>query len=123
MENLTTNETILLYPKQSVFNLPPSDVETDRLLNRIKFKVEEILQSNEFRQSGLNTSRAEYSTLQSLRNKPLIYLPSDKGSEFCVLEETRHKERGFEHLNDVSTYRPITHYCKNCRNKGKCYLE
>jgi hypothetical protein len=87
-------EIRLLYPKQSVFNLPPSDVETDRLLNRIKFKNEEILQWNEFRQSGLNTSRAEYSTLQSLKNKALIYLPSDKGSEFCVLEETRYKELG-----------------------------
>jgi hypothetical protein len=48
-------------------------------------------------------------TIKNLKRKQLIFLPSDKGGEFCVVDKARYVTAGFEHLADTNTYRKIAH--------------
>jgi hypothetical protein len=107
--NIDTNNDFILYPKQNVIHLPPSNEELDRILNRIKMKVEDVLRANQRRNVIPNVTNLELSTINHLKQKPLIYLPSDKGGEFCIIDETRYKELGFNHLSDTSIYQPVAH--------------
>lgn len=55
-----------------------------------------------------NLNSAERKTLKSLRRrKDLVCLPSDKGSEFCVIDKPSYVNAAHAHLNDASTYKPI----------------
>jgi hypothetical protein len=47
--------------------------------------------------------------LKNLRRKDNIYLPSDKGGEFCVIEKDRYTQLALAHLQDTTTYKPIPH--------------
>jgi hypothetical protein len=47
--------------------------------------------------------------VKEIKERRLVCLPSDKGGEFCVVDERRYIEAGMEHLNDSSTYRTIPH--------------
>ena len=52
-------------------------------------------------QISLNPRKTRY---DPYRLKDNIYLPSDKGSEFCVIYRTNYNRLALEHLNDPSTY-------------------
>ncbi|KXJ18246.1 hypothetical protein AC249_AIPGENE15583 [Exaiptasia diaphana] len=55
-----------------------------------------------------NLNSAERKTLKSLRRrKDLVCLPSDKGSEFCVIDKPSYVNAAHAHLNDASIYKPI----------------
>ena len=95
--------------KQTVINYPPSNDDIDNRLRRISHKIDDALQHAQQHRYTTNISRDEEQTLQNLKQKPLIYLPSDKGGEFCVIEENRYKEAGLTHLNDPEFYRKIAH--------------
>lgn len=56
-----------------------------------------------------NLSRKEMTTLKTLKRKDLVYLPSDKGTEFCTISTTEYDRAAFEHLGDESSYQPISH--------------
>jgi hypothetical protein len=108
----------LLYPIKSVVNMPPSNEDIDNKLNRIRVKVEDLIRTATRRVIPHNLSRDDHSILKQLKRKPLIFLPSDKGGEFCVIDELRYKELGFQHLNNPSTYQPIPHITtKTIENK------
>ncbi|MEL7309754.1 MAG: hypothetical protein AAGK05_19180, partial [Pseudomonadota bacterium] len=51
-----------------------------------------------------NLTRKERLTLRALKKKEFIFLPSDKGGEFCVLENERYKEIGEQHLSNTDLY-------------------
>ena len=44
----------------------------------------------------------ERSAITSLKQKPYIYLPSDKGGEFCVMTKEEYNEAALNHLNDCT---------------------
>ena len=52
---------------------------------------------------------SEKRTLKQLRTKEFSFLPSDKGSEFCVIDNKRYDDAAFQHLGDTSIYKPIAH--------------
>jgi hypothetical protein len=56
-----------------------------------------------------NMQREEWAVINNLKRRPLIFLPSDKGGEFCVVEEERYVTAALDHLTDLSTYRPVAH--------------
>ena len=43
-----------------------------------------------------------------MRNKELIYLPSDKGKEFCVISQNTYKQLAQDHLKDNNIYSEVT---------------
>ncbi|MCP6769823.1 hypothetical protein NL529_33755, partial [Klebsiella pneumoniae] len=45
--------------------------------------------------------------IMNLKKKPFVYLPSDKGGEFCVIEKARYTEAAVIHLQDTVIYRKI----------------
>ena len=51
-----------------------------------------------------NLQPTERKTLAQLKNKNFRYLPSDKGGEFCVIENERYVDIGRQHLNDNEIY-------------------
>ena len=42
-----------------------------------------------------------------LRKKDNVYLPSDKGGEFCVIDLQTYNDLAVQHLNDTETFRKI----------------
>ena len=42
-----------------------------------------------------------------MRNKELIYLPSDKGKEFCVISQNTYSQLALDYLND-NMYSAVT---------------
>jgi hypothetical protein len=54
-------------------------------------------------------SLSDWKTLKCLKRKPLVYLPSDKGGEFCAIEKDRYLTAGMEHLTDTTTYEAVSH--------------
>ena len=92
------------YPESSEICVPPPHSKDDALLRRLYDRTKKILDSIQPQQFRGNLSRKELATIKELREKPLIYLPSDKGSEFCVLEEDKYVQAGQAHLQDEATY-------------------
>ena len=43
-----------------------------------------------------------------MRNKELIYLPPDKGKEFCVVSQNTYNQLALDHLKDNSIYSEAT---------------
>ena len=45
--------------------------------------------------------------IKDLREKDLIYLPSDKGTEFCIIQKNSYSQAALDHLNDSNTYQKV----------------
>jgi predicted phosphoadenosine phosphosulfate sulfurtransferase len=45
--------------------------------------------------------------LKTLKEKPYVFLPSDKGGEFCVIEKEKYDELAMTHLNNTNTYEAV----------------
>jgi hypothetical protein len=97
------------YPKANRFNSPPSTPAVEDKLKRIYYKIKKVIGDYHPTQYDRNLTDKENKTLNSLRDKPFIFLPSDKGGEFCVIEENIYTTLGMEHLSDTNTYRKIEH--------------
>jgi hypothetical protein len=108
----STNEhcQIPKYPHTDLYVTPPPPTTELKCKLSLAFsKISQLIRSQRQRPPSLNLSNMERATLKTLRQKDFIYLPSDKGGEFCVIEKSRYINLGMEHLNDSSTYRQIPH--------------
>ena len=54
-----------------------------------------------------NISHAEKKVIKELKEKNYICLPSDKGTEFCVIQQDTYTRVALAHLNDSSTYQKV----------------
>ena len=54
-----------------------------------------------------NLTEADISAVKTLRTKDNVHLPSDKDTEFCVIDETRYNIAAENHLQDPNTYKNI----------------
>ena len=45
--------------------------------------------------------------LANLKKKNNIYLPGDKGGEFCVIDSLTYSKAATQHLDDPTTYRKV----------------
>ena len=55
-----------------------------------------------------NVSSTQCHTLSTMRNKQLIYLPSDKGKKFCVISRNTYNQLALYHLKDNNIYSEVT---------------
>ena len=42
--------------------------------------------------------------MKELKEKNYVYLPSDKGTEFCVIQQDTYTQVALDHFNDANTY-------------------
>ena len=54
-----------------------------------------------------NISQADKITVKELKEKDLVCLPSDKGTEFCIIQKSRYTQAALDHLNDPNTYQKV----------------
>ena len=93
------------FPESTFTCVPPTaDDETELALRGVTLEISRLFNSIGPNTICSNLSNNECRTLRDLRNKPLVYLPSDKGSEFCVITETQYIKAGEEHLCDDAIY-------------------
>ena len=72
-------------------------------------RCKRVIQGVDFAPPNHNLTPDEMAILTILKSKPFLYLPSDKGGEFCVIESTTYSQLGYEHLSDRSSYTRISH--------------
>jgi hypothetical protein len=120
------------FPRSDLYlTPPPPSPELQLRLSQAFSKISHIIQSEGRKASNRNMTSEEWSILKGLRSKDNIYLPSDKGSEFCVIESPKYNELALDHLNDAAIYRSIQHIAPTtiekrintkwiniCHNKG-----
>jgi hypothetical protein len=78
-----------------------------KTLKRIHNDYQRIVKSIQPKLKWTNLNSAEKHTIKALRKKDNIYLPSDKGGEFCVIDLQTYNEAALQHLEDPHTYRKI----------------
>jgi hypothetical protein len=61
-------------------------------------------------QTRPNLSKTHFDTIKRLREKNVTCLPSDKGGEFCIVDNSIYDKAIMEHLSDLTTYRKIARY-------------
>ena len=66
-----------------------------------------LLFSCKIQRKWSNISHAEKKVIKELKEKNYIGLPSDKGTEFCVIQQDTYTRVALAHLNDSSTYQKI----------------
>ena len=93
------------FPETNFTCVPPAaDDETEFALRGIHTEITRLLRATGQGSIRSNLTRNEFRTLKKLKGKPLVYLPSDKGSEFCVIKEPEYTRAGEDHLSDTDVY-------------------
>ncbi len=104
--NAPREDGIPKYPFKDEIIQPPKYPDFERKLSRINENIQKSLNSVN-RGKATNLLPSERRTLEQLKNKDLMCLPSDKGGEFCVIERTRYIQIGKEHLSDTNLYQEV----------------
>ena len=97
----------LTYPQSRHIYKPESEDELERKLQRIHHKLQTTLKELQPQRKWSNISHAEKKVIKELKEKNYICLPSDKGTEFCVIQQDTYTRVALAHLNDSSTYQKI----------------
>ena len=85
---------------------PPANKELDSKLSRLKRLIFSILRKH--KRIPQNLFSTQWHTLSTIRNKELIYLPSVKGKEFCVISQNTYNQLALDHLKDNNIYSEVT---------------
>ena len=104
-EESPSTQPIPKYPQAQYINCPPCN--NNDLESKLKYCYTKLkcLMTKEQRRKSENLTAAEKTIINELKHRQLVFLPSDKGSEFCVIEASKYDAAAFNHLNDGSTYR------------------
>ena len=94
------------YPLRDEIMQPPKYPDFERKLSRMNENIQKSLNSVN-RGKATNLLPSERRTLEQLKNKDLMCLPSDKGGEFCIIERARYIQIGKEHLSDTNLYQEV----------------
>ena len=105
LPNDASTRNLPKFPVSNFTCVPPfADDETELALRGANLEIARLVNSISHNTVRSNLSKEDFQTLKGLRGKPLVYLPSDKGSEFCVIEETQYTKAGEDHLCDNTIY-------------------
>lgn len=96
------------FPKANYINMPRTTPQIDQQLALAYMKLDKIIGKCIKGKKRNNLSSSEKNILKKLKEKPLVCLPSDKGTEFCVIDRDRYITAGKKHLSDEHTYKKIT---------------
>lgn len=101
----SNTRSIPKYPESNFTCVPPAaDDETEHALRGANLEIARLISSIGRNTIRSNLSKEEFQTLKILRSKSLVYLPSDKGTEFCVIPEGQYNQAGEDHLADNAIY-------------------
>ena len=93
----------LTYPQSQHIYKPESEDELERKLQRIHHKLQITLKGLQPQRKWSNISEAEKRIIEELKEKNYICLPSDKGTEFCVVQQDTYTQVALDHLSDSTT--------------------
>ena len=97
------------YPKSDYTKVPPStSAEIEENLKKAYSGILRICNFAKKHPPKPNITSHEKCIIRNLKSKPYTFLPSDKGTEFCVIKNQDYKTAGLKHLNDTSTYSKIS---------------
>ena len=102
--NNTRTNTFIKYTESTRISLPEKDLDIERRLQRAAIKISDIMKAIPDTKFANNLSGQEKMILKTLKSKPFVYLPSDKGMDFCIIEKDKYKRLGENHLNNTSIY-------------------
>ena len=110
------------YPYTDLTQVPPNaDCETESKLQRAYHGILRIVDYARKHPPIGNLTKQEKLSITSIKNKGLTCLPSDKGTEFCVVKNTEYINAGLKHLGDNNTYKSIKHIkASTIENKLNC---
>ena len=94
----------LTYPQTRHMYRPESKDELESKLQRIHHKLKATLKTLQPQQKWSNISHTDKETIKGLREKSYECLPSDKGTEFCVIQQDTYAQVALDHLSDLNTY-------------------
>ena len=97
----------LTYPQSRHIYKPESKDELESKLQRIHHKLQTTLKELQPQRKWSNISHVEKKVIKELKEKNYICLPSDKGAEFCVIQQDTYTRVALAHLNDSSTYQKV----------------
>ena len=102
----STDETTLRipYPKTNYIKKPESTPTLEDNLKRVHHEFQSIIQSIHKRPKHNNLTVKERQVLAGLKKKDNIYLPSDKGGEFCVIDSKTYNDLAIQHLENPANY-------------------
>lgn len=107
--NSSNNQHMYTYPVSKYISKPDCSVNLENTLKKLHHEFQHIISSIKPRTKWSNLSSTEKRTVKSLKCKPNIYLPSDKGGEFCITDKQIYTESALNHLRDATTYRRVSH--------------
>ena len=108
--NLTRNDQQMMpaaYRQSKYISKPVCSTMLEHTLKRIHHEFQHVINSIKPVPKWSNLTSTEKQTIKSLKNRQNIYLPSDKSTEFCIIDQQRYDQSAKHHLNDPSTYRKI----------------
>lgn len=96
------------YPlTENIYEPPTTYNELELKLKLCFARIQELVLKIKKQKPVDNLTSEEKRTLKALKSKQLTYLPSDKGSEFCVIETSEYDEAALNHLNNRAIYTPV----------------
>lgn len=101
------SQDYIKYPQSRNIYKPETSDEFETKLQRMHAEYQLAIRKIKPRGKWTNLTKPEKETLRSLKRKGLVCLPSDKGSEFCILDIQTYTEAALNHLNDSTTYKRV----------------
>jgi hypothetical protein len=99
-------DRVTRYPESSILHLPQKeDQQLEHKLRQSYAELKKLIDNIEGQRQPRNMTKMEIKTLQNLRKKDLVFLPSDKGGEFCIVSTNDYEDAALRHLGDENTYR------------------
>ena len=86
---------------------PESKNELESKLQRIYHNLQATRKTLKPKQKWSNISHADKETIKNLKEKNYVCLPSDKCTDFCIIQRDTYTQLALVHLSDPNTYQMI----------------
>ena len=104
-----SQDRISRYPESNVLHLPSrTDQDLEHKLKQSYAELKKLMDKIDKSKQHRNISKAETKILHDLRQKDLVFLPSDRGGEFCVISSNEYQQAALKHLDDETIYKKVT---------------
>jgi len=104
--NLQPSDFLTYQQTRHIYRTEPKD-ELERKLQRIHHKHQVTLKALQPQQKWSNISHADKKAIKELKEKNYVCLASDKGTEFCVIQQDTYTQVALDHLSDSNTYQKV----------------
>lgn len=107
--NTSSQDLIAYCPFENHRSVPPhannlNEWKMKKMMIEFESLIEQELKS--FKPKS-NLSKIQHQILQNMQKDAKIYIPSDKGGEFTIINKNDYIRLGIEHLSDTSTYKML----------------